>query len=302
MLTLFHDSLQIPAILYLPHGFATSGYTVALPMLIITTAVFLYSSSCLLQTWKNESTKSNNDGEGTALLPENTRRVAARQMLSYPELAYRALGERGESIVKTGIALMQSGVCLTYLIFVPQNLHTSFFLLTGVDISPNIWLGVMIAIEIPLSWIRDIRKLTPTNLLANGLILFGLLTCIYFALGITTDGDKGGPMRNLADHISELKPFADDWFLFIGTSVSSTCEVQFRTLRGSQKGKVCSYSQALNNLASIDTRRCCSLKAPLHFWCPCRRLSFWKKNANNSHRSTNASSCLLLDFICSLVS
>ena len=216
-----------PAILYLPHGFATSGYVVALPMLVICTAMFLYSSSCLLQAWKHESTKSTSSGEGTSLLPE--RNKAARQMLSYPELAYRALGERGEAIVKAGIALMQSGVCLTYLIFVPQNLHTSFLLLTGLDVSPNIWLGVMIAIQIPLSWIRDIRKLTPTNLLANALILYGLLTCIYFAIDKTTDGDKGGPIRNFGFHLSLLKPFADGWFLFIGTSVSnvnvgSTCK------------------------------------------------------------------------------
>ena len=216
-----------PAILYLPHGFATSGYVIALPMLVICTAMFLYSSSCLLQSWKHESTKSTTKGEASALLADNARSKASRQMLSYPELAYRALGERGEALVKAGIALMQSGVCLTYLIFVPQNLHTSFLLLTGLDVSPNIWLGVMIAIQIPLSWIRDIRKLTPTNLLANLLILYGLLTCIYFAVKETTAGDKGGPVRNFGDSLAQLKPFAEDWFLFIGTSVSKIRQAWF---------------------------------------------------------------------------
>ena len=250
-----------PAILYLPHGFATSGYMVALPMLVICTATFLYSASCLLKAWQHESkpvlgsimengTVSLN--EKSALLeepppPMQQRQQQRRIMLSYPELAYRALGEQGEGLVKTGIALMQSGVCLTYLIFVPQNLHTSFLLLTGWKVPPNVWLLAMILVQIPLSWIRDIRKLTPTNLLANALILYGLLTCIAFALKeamtpldysnavgdddaetttisnatrtIVDPDNEEGPFQSLWDHLTRLPAFADGWFLFIGTSV-----------------------------------------------------------------------------------
>ena len=87
--------------------------------------------------------------------------------LSYPELAYRALGENGEKIVKLGIGLMQSGVCLTYLIFVPQNFSTALDRLAGIYIAPEWFLVVMVAIQVPLSWIRDIRKLTMTNFLRN---------------------------------------------------------------------------------------------------------------------------------------
>ena len=39
----------------------------------------------------------------------------------------------------------------------------------------------MLGMEVPLSWIRDIRKLTVTNALANCLILYGLITCLAFA-------------------------------------------------------------------------------------------------------------------------
>jgi hypothetical protein len=206
-----------PAILYLPHGFATSGYVIALPMLVVCTTFFLYSSSCLLQTWKHESTRGLAP-EGAFLLKSTAPR---RQMLSYPELAYRALGARGEALVKAGIALMQSGVCLTYLIFVPQNLHASFALLTGLEVSTSLWLLLMIGLQIPLSWIRDIRKLTPTNLLANCLILYGLLTCIGFAIKEATAPTHNlqGPVEEFVYHVKHLKPVAGDWFLFIGTSV-----------------------------------------------------------------------------------
>lgn len=96
----------------------------------------------------------------------------------------------------------------------------------------------MVALQVPLSWIRDIRKLAPTNFLANGLILYGLLTCLGFALHAAThdpvvlvtdaiesninDASKptmSSPWQLLSQHWSSLKPFADGWFLFIGTSV-----------------------------------------------------------------------------------
>lgn len=240
-----------PAILYLPHGFASAGYLVALPIMAITTALFLHSSKCLLDSWKIESNKQeaefsplpidaavanveDNDEvlplqelEESSPQPQQQRaKLHSSTKLSYPELAQRAFGKRGEQLVELGIALMQSGVCLTYLIFVPHNLHTSLKLLLGWDVAPEWWLIVMVLIQIPLSWIRDIRKFTVTNLVANGLIGYGLATCLGFAVReattptANTDGDAVlGPISNLWNHMIHLKPFASQWFLFIGTSV-----------------------------------------------------------------------------------
>ncbi|EED92680.1 amino acid/polyamine transporter, partial [Thalassiosira pseudonana CCMP1335] len=175
-----------PAILYLPHGFASAGYLVAVPVLLLSTVLFLSSS-------ERRSSKPQ------------------RVMLSYPELAYRSFGSTGETIVKVGISMMQSGVCLTYLIFVPQNLHTSALLLLNWDISTNWCLAAMMAVQIPLSQIRDIRKLTVTNLLANMLILYGLITCLGFALN---------SMGSMVHRFESLPPFnSSGWFLFMGTSV-----------------------------------------------------------------------------------
>ena len=60
-----------PAILYLPHGFAHAGYLVAIPILFLSAALFLASSSCLLESWKLVSSMSvavsnddaDNDGD-----------------------------------------------------------------------------------------------------------------------------------------------------------------------------------------------------------------------------------------------
>lgn len=201
-----------PAILYLPHGFATTGYALAIPIIFISTTMYLYSSRCLLDAWKSESLR---DYQNTLIAPTGQK----RRMLTFPELANRAFGSHGETAVKTGIALMQSGVCLTYLIFVPQNLHTSMLYLAGINLSPRIWLIIMVLIEIPLSWINDIRKLTCTNFSANILILYGLLLCLGFSFQEAIGSSDSTWWVSIWERVAYLEPFRSQWFLFIGTSV-----------------------------------------------------------------------------------
>mmetsp|Transcript_11166 Transcript_11166/g.25967 ORF Transcript_11166/g.25967 Transcript_11166/m.25967 type:complete len:599 (+) Transcript_11166:120-1916(+) len=155
---------------------------------------------------------------------------------SYPNLAKKAYGSWGQTIVKIGIAAMQSGVCLTYLIFVPQNMKSSCRDLFHVNISTSFFLFLMVVVQIPLSWIRDIRHLTVTNALANGLILYGLITCLGFAFqnaiipmpeaeeenGEQDDNDdvERDPLAELFYKFFHLTAFnSSGWFLFIGTSV-----------------------------------------------------------------------------------
>jgi len=206
-----------PAILYLPHGFAGAGYLVAIPMLLLSTSLFLWSSGCLLECWKMEMMSRQQQQHH-----HHHRQIA----LSYPELAYRAWGIKGQRLVQIGITLMQSGVCLTYLIFVPQNLRTSALLILNVDISTTVWLLLMVIVQIPLSWIRDIRRLTVTNLLANVLILFGLLSCLGLAMrqmgesGSVGDDESTSFLEEMVHRAKSLPAFnPDGWFLFLGTSV-----------------------------------------------------------------------------------
>lgn len=213
-----------PAILYLPHGFASAGYLVAIPVLMLSTLLFLWSSECLLDSWKVESDRVNRKR-----LSMNKNHVGLRMkkriILSYPELAYRAFGPVGERIVQVGISLMQSGVCLTYLIFVPQNLRSAALLLLDWDISTNWTLAFMMAVQIPMSWIQDIRRLTVTNLLANVLILYGLITCLGFAMddiiGEDDDIESSQSFLQKVSHRAESLPAFNPsgWFLFLGTSV-----------------------------------------------------------------------------------
>lgn len=219
-----------PAILYLPRGFSMAGYAVATISMIVATSSYLYSAVRLLQCWRVEKTKIEKLDEIRAFLvprsgsSNNVQSVSngpfdphapPPNLLTYPELARRAFG-RGAIFVQFGIAAMQFGVCLTYFIFVPQNLVECVRVLLDVQVPKVVFLVLMVALEIPLSWIRDIRKLTMTNILATFLIAYGLLSCLCIALTSTLHSET-----NLVQRLQELPPFKDTWFLFVGTSVSN---------------------------------------------------------------------------------
>ncbi len=273
-----------PAILYLPHGFAKAGWIFAIPCMILSTLLFLGSSACLLDAWKIENARS-----GSAGLLSSTK--SKRTILSYPELAYRALGSTGELVVKLGIAFMQSGVCLTYLIFVPQNLSTVTSILFGYDIDASYFIIVMLIAEIPLSWIRDIRRLTITNLLANVLILYGLITCMGFALSNAIQSEAGrGPILEILYRFANLKVFnSEGWFLFIGTSVSLAM-ILLKILLNTEVLVLKSH------LSFSYVIRFCCLRERLPYWFPCKKLFIAKRIAKDSQV------CIRMSFSVSSVS
>lgn len=191
-----------PAILYLPRGIQSGGYAIAIPCMITATALYILSAYRLLACWKAER-----------LLQEEHLGPESSVLLTYPELARRALGYPYSLLVDFGIASMQYGVCLTYLIFVPANLHQC----TGV--AQPVWLALMVLLEIPLTFLEDIRKLTVLNVTATLLIAFGLGMVLVLAIKQAWD-----PAANTdytwawQENYSALPAVTDTWFLFVGTS------------------------------------------------------------------------------------
>jgi len=197
-----------PGVLYVPHGFATSGWAFAVPMLIFSLVMFIFSASNLVRCWWYERARFLGEdgdesysasgltvdyraGEEEGLLGTNSQshsngdnhngRKKRTFKSSYPALVLKAFGESGSNWVKVGIMMQQFGIVLIYFIFVPKNLHKVCLDLFDVDV-PIKWLVfVMVLVELPLSWLKDIRRLASTNMFANFLILYGLLCCLGFA-------------------------------------------------------------------------------------------------------------------------
>eukprot|EP00581_Thalassiosira_minuscula_P002304 CAMPEP_0183747528 /NCGR_PEP_ID=MMETSP0737-20130205/67311_1 /TAXON_ID=385413 /ORGANISM="Thalassiosira miniscula, Strain CCMP1093" /LENGTH=561 /DNA_ID=CAMNT_0025983241 /DNA_START=86 /DNA_END=1768 /DNA_ORIENTATION=- len=250
-----------PAILFLPRGFQLSGYAVAIPLMSMATIAYVYSAHRLLECWRVEKDKAEKLDEIRALLLESSNAAdygtnnedgKASQnssvLLTYPELARRAFGE-ASIIVQAGIALLQFGVCLTYFIFVPQNLYEATKVLFGVEVNILVFIVAMVVIEVPMSWIRDIRKLTPFNVLATFLIAFGLASCLLIA---TWEIAKD-PNSNYVDRLLALPPAnKDTWYLFIGTAfyefegcITLIVPLQEAVFREEDKKKFPSMNQAI---------------------------------------------------------
>ena len=262
-----------PAILYLPRGFRQAGWAAAVLCLGLSTSTYLYSAGRLLECWRAEREREEREagelgggrglgkkdevralrgeeaGRGAGASPrgrygslEEGRRHhpatasapgTGRIPLTYPELARRSLGPYS-LLVTGGIAAMQFGVCLTYLIFVPQTLGACARAMASAAAMPPppFWafLAAMVAAEVPLAWIRDIRRLAPTNVLATLLIAYGLAACLAVA-GTSGRGhaaadvgraDGGGSPGNAASpllgRVLDLPALGDAWYLFVGTS------------------------------------------------------------------------------------
>lgn len=226
-----------PAILYLPKGFQQAGWASAIPALIVSTFAYVYSAHRLLECWKVEDTRqkllvrrmseiqSLLEKHGTSNDAESKHNQMAEKkdganldafkpkLLTYSELARRALGPFS-FLIEFGIAAMQFGVCLTYLIFVPANLYASCQALFGVAIPKSYFLVGMLLIEIPCTWIRDIRRLTPFNVVATILIVYGLGSCLFISFVYSYTQKEA----TIFESLTSLPAVQPAWFMFIGTA------------------------------------------------------------------------------------
>ncbi len=229
-----------PAILYLPKGFQQAGWACAIPSLMVATFAYIYSAHRLLQCWKVEDArqqfltrrmseiqsmlekhddgKNPQDSDLQTKQSEDDRRAEALdafkpKLLTYSELARRAFGSFS-FLIEFGIAAMQFGVCLTYLIFVPANLYASCQALFGIDVPKTYFLIGMLLIEIPCTWIRDIRRLTPFNVLATILIVYGLGSCLVISFAFSYAQKE----ETMFESLTSLPAIQPAWFMFIGTA------------------------------------------------------------------------------------
>ena len=139
-----------PGVLYMPYGFVEGGYAFAIPMLALSWLMFAWGTVRLLAVW-------------------NVHKV------SYATLMSLALGPSFAAAARVVICLNQVALCLSYFIFISQNLR-------GITGMPATKLCVLqLLFHIPMAWIRDIRNLRHTNMFANFLIANSLTVMIAFA-------------------------------------------------------------------------------------------------------------------------
>ncbi|KAI9772395.1 MAG: neutral amino acid transporter [Geoglossum umbratile] len=131
---------------------------------------------------------------------------------SFGDIGGILYGPRMRSIILFSIVLSQIGFAAAYIVFTSEGLQA--FILAVSDCRRWIDIKFLILMQLivflPLSLIRDISKLGATALIADGLILLGLVYLYYY--DIFTIVRQGG--------VSDIVNFnPNDWTLFIGTAI-----------------------------------------------------------------------------------
>ncbi|TQS36397.1 hypothetical protein Golomagni_03155 [Golovinomyces magnicellulatus] len=131
---------------------------------------------------------------------------------SYGDMGGILYGSWFRSTILTSIVAGQIGFVAAYIVFTSENLQAFILAVSGgTYFIETSWLILMqCAIFLPFSLLRDISKLGFTALIADALILLGLVGLYYF--DFDTIIHQGG----VADIIN-FNP--NDWTLFIGTAV-----------------------------------------------------------------------------------
>jgi len=166
-----------PAILYMPHGFKEGGYGFAIPMLWLSWILFTWSMSRLLELW------------------------FARRC-SYAEMMRDAFGSGGMTMLQIFIAIQQCGLCITYFVFIANNLHQ----VTGIGAQ---WLCIIqLVVHVPLACVRDLKSFRYTNIIAT--IIIGI--CVLMTVESAIQDD--------VEHGKALQLFNGDRFYeFVGTAI-----------------------------------------------------------------------------------
>ncbi|CAI5730443.1 unnamed protein product [Hyaloperonospora brassicae] len=188
--TLWHALLTLlksfvgTGILFLPDGFRSGGILFSPLCLTVVAALTLHAMLRLLQ---------------------------CRELVggTYGQVGFRAYGAWGRRMVQVSIILMQVGFCCTYVIFVAQNL-AEVLGFCGVRVDASVLILLQIAVYIPLSWIRYISYFSISNLIADVLILYGLIFILGNSFWLLA---TQGPAQDVVLFNQQ------DYAIFIGTSI-----------------------------------------------------------------------------------
>jgi len=160
--TLF-KALVGPGTLFLPSGMKNAGLATGASMTAVAGCVTIL---CIV------------------LLLDTADRLSAQGQLVYGfgDIGQHLYGKMGKAAVNAAIITCQMGFCTAYCVFIAENIQSVIFETSGCDLS-GIWaseglvyliIAMVIPLEIPFVWVRQIKYFALTNFLANVIIILSV--------------------------------------------------------------------------------------------------------------------------------
>ncbi|KAI9809832.1 MAG: hypothetical protein M1825_000265 [Sarcosagium campestre] len=131
---------------------------------------------------------------------------------SFGDIGGKLFGKHMRNLILFSIVLSQIGFASAYIVFTSENLQAFILAVSkgGTYIDIKIMILMQLIIFLPLSLIRDISKLGFTALIADVMILLGLIYLYYYDIYTIS-------VRHSVADIALFNPA--NWTLFIGTAI-----------------------------------------------------------------------------------
>ena len=201
--TLFKSFVGL-GVLALPSAFKESGYMLGSSLLILIAAVSYYCMKLLLdckyiilkkQSGDNDDDESGkvvasgtDDGSVDDVASKKTLTSKRTSRLTFGEVGRLAVGDWGKTAVELSMVVMQVGAGIGYLIFIGENVaavadETG----SGFRGCKETMIILFAAASVPLIWLRTIKHLVIPALVADVIIVFGLVTIFGYDFGRLRD-------------------------------------------------------------------------------------------------------------------
>eukprot|EP01112_Ceratiomyxa_fruticulosa_P000684 TRINITY_DN1060_c0_g1_i9.p1 TRINITY_DN1060_c0_g1~~TRINITY_DN1060_c0_g1_i9.p1 ORF type:complete len:469 (-),score=74.70 TRINITY_DN1060_c0_g1_i9:68-1474(-) len=183
-------------ILALPYGIRMAGLWAAIPSLFIIAVVSNYTIKNLIKckreillrrrvydeihrdtnhTYPNEDAHKLEHVSAPKAKLLTHGGVETADIISYGEIGTHIFGKMGLYLVNFAVITSQIGFCCAYVVFMSQNLYSIY-----TDIDLRFWVLIIYPIITILSWIKNIKYLSPTSIFANLALLLGITVVFYF--------------------------------------------------------------------------------------------------------------------------
>ncbi|KAI8365759.1 transmembrane amino acid transporter protein-domain-containing protein [Blakeslea trispora] len=111
--------------------------------------------------------------------------VKAQQSIggSYGDVAEHLYGPYLKHLIQFFLCISQIGFVCSYMIFISENIGIVVDTLNSCQspFAPKYYIWIILALIIPLCWVRKIAKLSPTAIIGDVFIAFGLVCVLYFS-------------------------------------------------------------------------------------------------------------------------
>eukprot|EP00927_Polykrikos_kofoidii_P008826 TRINITY_DN13689_c0_g1_i1.p1 TRINITY_DN13689_c0_g1~~TRINITY_DN13689_c0_g1_i1.p1 ORF type:complete len:522 (+),score=57.87 TRINITY_DN13689_c0_g1_i1:67-1566(+) len=169
-----------PAITYMPAAFSDGGLGVSLIALVF---LGFFNALCI------------------ALLLDCTRVTG---LGTYGDIARASAGKALEICVLISLLLNQYGLCISYMIFMNKVTRTM------IDCPEHTITAIQLVFVLPMCLIRSMHSLEYPNLIADALVMLGIVTIVFYAsTSLISDGTS-----------ADVQFFIPETFgIFLGTSI-----------------------------------------------------------------------------------